>query len=247
MERPPTTTPLADLLAEAKAVVAEASSANLTLRITGGVAIGLLCPSANVPPLLREYKDLDVVGDSSQARAIDALLRNRGYLAYEEFNSLHGNTRLLYWDGENQRQLDVFLDRIRMCHELDLRGRLTLNDLTIDPADLLLTKLQIVQTNERDLKDAIALFADCSPADNRVASVLGNDWGWWRTVTEVLDKLSRYVLALPEFPQTTEVVEGISRLRDRIDRQPKSLRWKARAKMGDRVRWYELPDEVEED
>jgi hypothetical protein len=39
------------------------------------------------------------------------------------------------------------------------------------------------------------------------------------------------------------VLDGLQRLRDRIEAEPKSLRWRLRARVGDRVRWYELPED----
>jgi hypothetical protein len=39
-------------------------------------------------------------------------------------------------------------------------------------------------------------------------------------------------------------VEQLSALGKAIEVAPKSLRWKARAKLGERVRWYETPEET---
>ncbi len=140
-------------------------------------------------------------------------------------------------------ELDVFLDKIKMCHELRLRDRLTVDDITLAPVDLLLTKLQVVQTNERDLKDSAALILDCEIDAHRLAQMLGSDWGWWRTATEVLAKVDAYVAAQTDFARRDEGRANIARLRQSIDAQPKSIGWKARARIGDRIRWYELPEE----
>ena len=40
------------------------------------------------------------------------------------------------------------------------------------------------------------------------------------------------------------VEERLGELWRRIDDEPKSGRWRLRARVGDRVRWYELPEEV---
>ncbi len=42
------------------------------------------------------------------------------------------------------------------------------------------------------------------------------------------------------------VVERIDELMERIDREPKSRGWKLRARLGERKRWYETPEEVAE-
>jgi hypothetical protein len=36
---------------------------------------------------------------------------------------------------------------------------------------------------------------------------------------------------------------GLKALRDQVDAEPKSTRWRIRARVGDRVRWCEEPDE----
>ncbi|HYZ29638.1 MAG TPA: hypothetical protein VE570_11310 [Thermoleophilaceae bacterium] len=236
---------LPDLREEGRRVIALAHERGVPVRLMGGVAVSLRCPSAARPPLVREYKDIDLAGLGSARREIVGLLLELGYLADEEFNALHGRTRLLFHDPRG-RQLDVILDRFEMSHELDLRERLLLDAETLTPADLLLTKLQVVELNERDLKDAASLLHDHDSLDERVAGLLAGDWGWWRTATSNLDQLAQWVSTLAAFEQGTEWVQSrIRTLTRAIDDQPKSLRWKARAKVGERVRWYELPEEPE--
>jgi hypothetical protein len=237
--------PIADLLEEGTALLEAAAEAGLHLKAVGGLAVRITCPSAAHPPLRREYKDIDLVGLGRERQGIDAVLTARGYAPDTAFNTHHGATRLKYDDPVNGRGLDVFLDRLTMCHELDLRRRLNAAPLTLDTADLLLSKLQIVETNERDFKDATALLADGAVDQDRVAEVLATDWGWWRTSTEVLGKIETYAAALPDAALAARAGTAITGLKDAIERRPKSLRWKARARVGDRVRWYESPEEVE--
>jgi hypothetical protein len=236
---------LTELPEEGRRVVSLAAERDVPLRLTGGVAVALRCPSAAHPPLAREYKDIDLVGRGATRRQTVTLLKDLGYRPDEEFNALHGRTRLLFHDPSG-RQLDVILDRLEMSHVLDLKDRLLLDAETLTPADLLLTKLQVVEVNERDLKDAAAILHDHDSGDERVAEVLGADWGWWRTVTANLDQLAGWVSGLTGFERGAERIRvRIAALRHRIDDQPKSLRWKTRAKVGERVRWYELPEEVD--
>ena len=235
--------PRSDVHEEALGILEEAAARGVMLRATGGVAVSLRCPSSARPPLERPYKDIDLVGMASQRREINSLLTELGYHENQEFNLLHGRNRLLYWDTRNGRRLDVFLDRIVMCHALELKGRLSLDELTLPPADLLLTKLQVVETNESDLGDAAALLLDCEIEGGRVAQVLADDWGWWRTATGVLSKIEAYCGSLPGFTEASLLSTRIRALEEWIDAHPKSLRWKARARIGDRVRWYVLPEE----
>jgi hypothetical protein len=128
---------------------------------------------------------------------------------------------------------------MRMCHLLELGERLGGDGgLALDATDLLLSKLQVVETNERDLKDASALLLDCAIDDVRIAALLASDWGWWRTTTMVLERVERYAANAG-----LDLGERIAALRARIDAEPKSRRWRLRARVGERKRWYDLPEE----
>jgi Uncharacterised nucleotidyltransferase len=231
----------AEALTHAQAIVARAREAGLTVRILGGVAVALRCPSARAPaPLAREFSDLDLVTDRRSAADLARVLQQEGYAAERRFNALHGHQRQLFFAGE--RHIDVFVDTFAMCHELRLSERLDLHPETISLADLLLTKLQIAEVNEKDVTDVAALLADHELTDDerglkvaRVAAVLSTDWGWWRTVTENL----RVVATLA--PHVAERVEALTK---RIDAAPKTRRWRLRARLGERVPWREDPEEI---
>jgi hypothetical protein len=230
--------PHGDALEEARELLAAASERGLQVRALGGVAVRLACPSASRPPLERGYKDIDLVGLRRERDQIDALLVEFGYQPDVEFNLLNGDSRLYYWDTANERQLDVFLNRMEMCHVLELEERLPLGEEAVSPTDLLLSKLQVVETNE----DAAAVLLDCEVDDDYVAALLASDWGWWRTATMVLERLDEYASSL-EFDGRDRLRARIDTLRVRIDAEPKSRRWKLRARMGERKRWYQLPEE----
>ncbi|HEX2031100.1 MAG TPA: hypothetical protein VHL78_06845 [Actinomycetota bacterium] len=241
--------PRQDLRQEAIRVLDAAEASGLLLRAVGGLGVYLLCPSARVSPLAREYKDLDLAGRRGEAAAMTGFLRSLGYEPDEEFNAIHGHRQLYFWDPVHRRQLDVFVERIRLSHDLDVGHRLHLSPQTLAPADLLLTKLQVVEVNEKDLKDACALLADQPLAPDgidpdRVVEVLTSDWGWWRTCTATLDSVARYAAGLEGFAARDRVLQSGQELRDRTDAAPKGVRWRVRAIVGERVRWYELPEET---
>jgi hypothetical protein len=228
------------------------------LRATGGVGVALISPSARRAPLARSYQDIDFVGLSRDAHELGEFFGALGYGADEEFNVLHGQRRLFFREPEGRWEADVFLDRIEMCHDLDLRERLDAHETTLAPADLLLSKLQVVQTNEKDFQDALALLADHAPSDDdagiglaRLTEVCAGDWGWWRTVTMVGERTreaaGRYRAAADAEGAAAldRAVGRLDALVEHLERAPKSRRWKLRARVGDRVRWHELPEDVD--
>jgi hypothetical protein len=230
-------------------MVARASERGLDLRLLGGVAVALRCPSARRGPLARAYKDVDFLSRSKDRPAVEQLFAESGYSAQQEFNTLHGHQRLFFWDPVNERDADVFVDSLAMCHTLDLRDRLALDEETIPLADLLLLKLQVVEVGERDLKDAVALITDHAPGPDGIdmdyiAHILSGDWGWWRTATPALERLLTFARELPGFEGTDTVRERVEQALATIESSPKTRRWKMRARVGTRVRWYELPEEA---
>ena len=54
--------------------------------------------------------------------------------------------------------MDVLIDKLEMCHTLDFAERITRMPYTLDPLDLLLTKLQIVELNAKDADDCLRLL-----------------------------------------------------------------------------------------
>jgi hypothetical protein len=240
-------TPLPDHVAEAERVIDAATREGAVLRALGGVAVHMRCPSALEPPLARTPKDLDFASTGKDRHSLIALFRQAGYQEDAEFNALHGKTRLFFWDADNARQADVFLDRVSMCHSLDLAGRLDEHPTTLSVSDLLLLKLQVFETNDRDYKDALSLLLDHAEAGidvQYISELLARDWGWWRTATMVLERIDRYARELDGFERANDVHYRVRDLLAAIERAPKSRRWKMRARVGERARWYELPEET---
>ena len=56
--------------------------------------------------------------------------------------------------------VDIFMDVMRMDHDLDVRDRLDIDEYAISPVDTLIAKLQIGQINEKDVHDVIAMLKD---------------------------------------------------------------------------------------
>jgi hypothetical protein len=246
--------PLKDVSAEAERVAETLRENDWPLRLIGGAAIYLRCPSSRHPSLRRTYADLDFIGLESRYSDIKHFFESLGYEQDSWFNKLHGRTRMLFWDNINNRQADVFLDCMRMCHHLDFRQRIALDECTLTLADLLLTKLQIVEMNRKDLLDIVALLTDHPiEANDReaingpyIATLASGDWGLNHTL---LNSLTYVKEAAASFAQIGpyDAIEQAVKLAGMIDAKPKSLRWRVRSIVGERSRWYETPEEVARD
>jgi hypothetical protein len=240
-----------DVVAEGKRLLGEAEGRGVPVRLLGGVAIGLRAPGELAPAFKRTYADLDFVTTKKGAPATVELFRTEGYEPHVAFNALHGGERLLFFDNENDRQVDVFVGAFSMCHRVPLDGRIEVDPISIPLAELLLTKLQVVQLNEKDLRDALAILHDHPVGDAdgetlnlaRVAGLCAADWGLWRTITQNLIACRGFADTY-DVPDRARLDERLDAILDRIEQAPKSRAWKLRARIGDRKRWYELPEEV---
>jgi hypothetical protein len=244
--------PLADPVAEARRLIDAGRERGVTVRVLGGVAIYLQSP-AGQPLLPRPLKDIDLVTRRKEGRAAARLLEEMQYVGEEMFNALHGSRRQLFQDLVNGRQLDVFVGEFGMCHELPIAERLDSDPYTVPLAELLLTKLQIVELNERDERDIYTLLYHHELTEVGgngieapiVAGLCAEDWGLWRTCKGTIERCSAD-LENYELDGTARERIGarLSALWQHIDQAPKSGKWKRRSRLGERKRWYQEPEEV---
>jgi hypothetical protein len=244
--------PLADLIAEARRLIDAAGAEGLTARVLGGVAVHMRAPGDR-PLLPRRLKDIDLVVARGEGKRVARLLDAHGYIGDEMFNALRGDRRQLFHDPVNERQLDVFVGEFSMCHSLPIADRLDSHPYTVAMAELLLTKLQIVELNERDERDIYTLcyHHDVGPglSDDIESDVVGTlcaaDWGLWRTCQGTIERcradLDRYDLDLAA---RALIETRLGRLWEDIDAAPKTGKWKRRSRLGERVRWYQEPEEA---
>jgi hypothetical protein len=209
------------------------------------------CPSATRAQLSRRYVDIDVIGHRKETGKINQLFKDLGYKPRERFNAFQV-TRLIFNDLKNSRRVDVFLDVFEMCHKFDFKNRMDLEANTLPMSDLLSTKLQIVEINEKDMKDILAILLDHDLSEEEsfdringkyIAELCAGDWGIYKTFTANLAKVPEFAsrVGLEEVPKKL-AMERAAALSKFIEEAPKSMRWKMRAAVGERRKWYELPE-----
>ena len=267
---PPTGT-LEDPLAEALRIVDLADARGLQVRLMGGMAVRAHAPDWT-HRTRRVEVDLDFATRGKDRPAFFKLLEEAGYTADRRHNALFGGAQGYFVDVPRRRPVDVLVDKLEMCHRIDFGSRLAASRPTLPLAELLLSKLQIVKINRKDVLDALILLAEhpLGPDDGavdsrdglgfislpRVLSYTSGDWGWWRTVTGNLDVLDHFAAA-ELVPADLDVGGGrevryapagqVRALRAAIDEAPKSTRWKMRAVVGERAPWHAEPEEVGHD
>jgi len=259
------------LMGEARTIVDAGNERGVVLRLTGGLAVRHYAIDLEFAE--REYSDIDLIGLKRQVVAIGDVFRDLGYVENRHVAMTTGNGQLQFFvpppgaagataadddlpvllEVPPSDHVDVFLDAMRMDHQVDFRDRLEINTYAIDPADLFLSKLQIVNLNEKDVHDAITLikdvYVDFQPHPgvldlHHVAEVCSADWGLYIDVMNNIDTVIEHVADYDLGPRDAARVRRTLELaQDMITEQAKTLRWRLRARIGKRVRWY---DEVEE-
>jgi len=244
------------VLAEADELMGIAAQRSLTIRLAGSLAIRARCPVR--APLLREmgrrpYRDIDLMAYTKQKREIAAMLEERGYVLDPDIRMAQefGIKRFVYENHANGLKVDVFFDELVMAHTIQFNGRLGLHDQTVDLTDLLLTKLQIHEFTDNDLIDCIVLLAEHDVGrdginGDYVADIMRKDWGFCYTTQANLRKIAEGVQQYPILPDDVGALvrSRADSLNNTIEQVPKTQRWKIRARIGERVRWYEQVEDV---
>lgn len=244
---------------EALSCVRDAEKEGIILRIMGGM--GIYLHSQEGKQLWEKlsrlgekvFTDIDFASYGRYRVKIFDFFRKRGYDVDQRLFMHYGVKRHIYFGGRVP-MIEVFFDKLEMSHTINFDGRLEADSPTIPLAELLLQKMQIVKINEKDIKDAVVLLMahDVGETDRETINLealtragLTSDWGFYYTVTTNLQKVKEFVLNTTTLEENNKSVikERIDKILNYIERQPKTLSWKLRAKIGTKKQWY---NEVED-
>lgn len=232
------------LVERAKQIAHSAQEKSIPLRILGAIATKLHCSPEITGREIRDISDIDFMAYSKHRKDIKKLLIEEfDYSPNERFEALYGKERFIFYDSDGIA-VDVFFNKLSMCHTINFKGRLELDYPTITLADLLLSKLQIVNFEEKDLKDLVSILIEHKIGDREdetvnakyIAEVLSKDWGFYYTVTSNLEKVKN---SLSKSLQNKNITEKIEQINQYIESEPKSMGWRIRSKVGTKKKWYE--------
>ncbi|HTO99927.1 MAG TPA: hypothetical protein VMJ64_01030 [Anaerolineales bacterium] len=241
---------------ELKRILKASDEAGVLLRVIGSLAFQIHCPKYGYlqQAMGRAYTDIDFAGYGRQTKAVQELMAKLGYVDNQEVFIVSGGERSIFDRSEIGLHIDVFWEKLDFCHVIRWTGRLEVDSPSIPLAELLLEKMQIVQINEKDVIDTIMLLLE-HPLGNvdketinirRVAELCAADWGLWRTTTMNLNKVRVLAQGYDQLtPEQKAMIETqVNGALARVEAEPKTLAWRLRARVGDRVKWYKDVDEV---
>ena len=237
--------------------ILEASDrANINLRVIGSLAFQMHCPSYGYlqAALGRAYTDIDFAGYKKETKEIKDLMFSLGYEDDREVFIVSEGYRSIFHKTNSTLHVDVFYDKLDFCHLISWNGRLEVDKPTIPLAEMVLEKMQIFKINEKDIIDTIMLLLEhpLGKVDHetiniaRIAQLCAKDWGLWRTTTLNLEKVSAMAQSYTVLnsDQKAHVTAQVNQALEQIEVEPKSVGWKLRARVGERVKWYKDVDEV---
>jgi hypothetical protein len=240
--------------ATAETIMAEASRSQVPLKLIGGLGCWFLIRShgAAAEPYRRQYGDVDVIVPRRSRGKIAEMFSRAGFVPNATFNAVQGETRLMFASPDGCK-VDVFVGGFAMSHEVPFPdAAFSHPSPAARPVELLLTKLQTHACTDKDRHDVAGILALCPLGTGtgqvdagQFAAPLGSDWGLWRTVTENLGGITGHPLGDPG--HAAAVADAVRELAGAAERVGKTLRWKARARIGERIPWYEEPEEPETD
>lgn len=267
-----------EFIEEGISIVEEAQKKGIIMRVMGGLGIYILIRGTEYEDLWckmgrlgeRVFTDIDLAAyGKDRDKILKYLTEERGkgiYIALRQSLVLYAGKRYIFYGSPERLEykgkivgripmIEVFFDKLQMNHVIPFKGRLEKGKYTLPPTELLLTKLQIVKLNEKDIKDSIVLFAafnivnsDEGINGDYIAEIMSNDWGFYYTFTTNLNKVKEYVIVKCDEKAINEkvkriITDRIEKLHKKIEDKPKSMNWKMRAKIGTSKKWY---NEVEE-
>jgi hypothetical protein len=242
---------------ELKRIFEASEKAGVILRVIGSLAFQMHCPKHGYlqQAMGRAYTDIDFAAYGKQTTAIRALFEKLGYTDNKEVFIVSGGERAIFDRKELGLHVDIFYEKLDFCHVIRWEGRLEVDSPSIPLAELLLEKMQIVEINEKDVIDTIMLLIEHPLGDidretiniARVAQMCAADWGLWRTTTMNLNKVRALAHGYEQLKpdQKALVEQQVEAATKRIEAEPKSMAWRLRARVGDRVKWYKDVDEVQ--
>ena len=240
-------------LEEGRRLIEDAQKQGMVLRVMGPIALHYYFPDhvdlyRRMERLgERVFTDIDFASYGKHRGKLVPFFEAHGYELEKRAAMISGGTRMIFFSA-NIPMIDVFFDKLDYNHPIEYKGRLEADPYCVSLADLMLQKLQIVQINDKDLKDAMLLLLAAPLGDTDqgainakyIAKLFADDWGFYHTATTNLGRIKdsvHNVKALSDEVRAIITTQADNLLKI-IEETPKSGKWKSRAKTGTSKPWY---------
>jgi len=241
---------------ELSSILKACENAGVLVKVLGSMAFQIHCPRYQYlqTATKQPYGDIDLATYSEFSKQIREILTTLGYVENREIFVLSEGQRAIFYKSSNKVGTEVFYEKLDFCHVIPWKGRLSVDSPTIPLAELFLEKMQIVHISERDIINVIMLLLEhpIGETDREtiniklITQLCANEWGLWRTTTLNLNKVKQFSQQYSNLSleQKSKVESQVDAILLRLYTEPKSLAWKVRDHMGDRVKWYKDVDDI---
>lgn len=226
------------------------------IRLIGSMAFRIKCPNFRSLEYknLRYLTDLDFICLAKDILKVQDMFLELGWFENQSVLRLYGDKRRIFYHPVEEVHSDIFIDKLRFCHVIDFKKRLTIDYPTISLADLLLEKMQIVEINKKDLVDTFVLLKqyDFSYQEKKdhinleyISKLLSKDWGFCKTFKDNVEKGIKFAPEYLEQQDQQDVIDKLKTAREVVEKSTKSLKWKIRSWIGEKAKWYREVEELQ--
>jgi hypothetical protein len=239
-----------ELEKESQRLRAAATNSQITLCVMDPIALWACCTETRQWVSMPQKRHIDFCAASEQAGILMRLFDQLGYEINQRFHATHGNERLHFDDPQRFLSADIYLDAFAMYHRFSLKPILASGASLLPETQLAIIRLQIVEVTDAELRDLCALFLEHNLAhssepgaidETQISKLCADDWGWYKTIKMNLERLVEFADNHLSPTARDTVTTRVRQIQSGIEIAPKSLRWLARARIGETVRWYETP------
>lgn len=243
------------LLQQASTLIESASQGGVELRLVGSLGIQYACPTnRDLAVRGRLIKDIDLAARKRDHEKLCSLISRQGFVESREIFISSEGRRSIFRNAKEDIDIDLFYGVLEFCHKIEFEHLFGIRKFTIPPTELLLQKLQIVEISPNDQTDLAVLLLEHQLDDEgdngvnlqRLGALWGKDWGLWRTSLGNLERLGPALREGGRFDehQLTIIRDQVERLVEHLQECRKSLSWKMRNRLGDKVKWYNDVEDV---
>ncbi|MDY6787209.1 MAG: hypothetical protein SVK54_03690 [candidate division WOR-3 bacterium] len=243
-------------LDELDTIMKNAEKFDVIIRVIGSLAFRIKCPDYKYMEYenSRYLTDIDFIAYSADIVRVQDMFFDMGWEENQAVLQMFGDKRRIFYHPSEPIHSDIFIDKLRFCHDIDFRHRLEIDYPTISITDLLLEKLQIVEINKKDIVDSMMLLRQYPVSVNNeekghincsyLEKLFASDWGWHKTAMINIDKIIHFADDYLESSDADDIKAKLYMIRDCVSEAPKSMKWKMRSIIGERIKWYREVEEV---
>jgi hypothetical protein len=242
-----------ELIELAAAILQTAETEGIEMRLLGGIAFWERCPNAReIVYRTRFFKDIDLAAKVRDKAKIESIFHHKwNFYLDPDSGTIPGSLLSRYYvqkEKELKEVCEINYDVLKYCHDIDIRDRLSIDKITIPLAELMLSKLQIIDLASQDIVDLFALLLDHELGDcdgekiniNVILNLCRRKWGLEKTVRTNLNRIEHEAFASDILSQIQKekIIRQIKFLFSRLSESTKSFSWKFRSIFGEILPWY---------